>query len=175
MNSELDKLKQYRIGILAGGSSSEREISLKSGDAVLKALKEAGFTVVFLDVTEDSLSDVVAEADLGIAFIALHGRFGEDGTVQRIFEKRGIPYTGSGPESSRLALDKLASKKLFREKGVRMRERDSWEIVRCAWLCVEKHSLTMAHWARDRRCIQSVPHTTNRLSKRGNRSPAATM
>ncbi len=118
MNKDIDKLKKYKIGILAGGPSSERVISLKSGSTVRGALEGAGLLPVFIDVSEDSLMSAVEEAGIDVVFIALHGRFGEDGTVQRMLEGKGIPYTGSGPEASHLALDKLASKKLFEEKGL---------------------------------------------------------
>jgi D-alanine-D-alanine ligase len=113
-----DVIKDHRVGVLAGGSSSERDISLKSGLAVLAAIQKAGITAVFLDVNEDNFSDVIRNSGIDIAFIALHGKFGEDGTVQNLLEGMGIPYTGSGPESSRLALDKLASKEIFRENGL---------------------------------------------------------
>ena len=114
----MDELKKYKIGVLAGGSSSEREISLKSGKAVFKALGELGMNAVFLDVTEDNFSSRVDEAGIDMAFIALHGRFGEDGTVQRILAEKDVIYTGSGPEASHMALDKVASKKRFVEKNI---------------------------------------------------------
>lgn len=101
-----------RVGVLAGGLSNEREISLKSGRAVYNALIKNGIDAIFLDVYED-VCDIIKNNNIDIAFIALHGRFGEDGTVQKILEDCGIPYTGSGPEASRLALDKIASKNVF--------------------------------------------------------------
>jgi len=103
-----------RIGVLAGGPSSEREISLKSGKAVLNALLQEGLDVIFLDVYND-ICDIIKNNKIGIAFIALHGRFGEDGTVQKMLEDLGIPYTGSGVEASYLALDKIAAKEKFIE------------------------------------------------------------
>jgi len=113
-----NEFKQYRIGVLAGGPSSEREISLKSGKAVLNALTKSGFTAVFLDVNEKNFASAVADAGIDLAFIALHGRFGEDGTVQRMLEEIGLPYTGSGPEASRLAMDKILSKEAFAGAGL---------------------------------------------------------
>ncbi len=101
-----------RIGVLAGGPSSEREISLRSGRAVHDALIKEGLDSLFLDVKND-ISEIVKNGRIDVAFIALHGRFGEDGTVQRILEDAGIPYTGSGVEASAAALDKAASKDLF--------------------------------------------------------------
>jgi len=114
MNCEIDELKEYKIGVLAGGSSSERGISLKSGNAVFGALSSVGLAPVFCDVTEDNFEPVIDETDIDVAFIALHGKFGEDGTIQRMLEKRNIMYTGSDPVSSALALDKFASREKFK-------------------------------------------------------------
>jgi len=108
-----------RIGVLAGGASNEREISLVSGKAVFSALKEIGCDVVFLDIrTEDSIEQQLKASGIDLAFIALHGRFGEDGTVQSILEDMNMPYTGSGPLASRLALDKIASKEIFSKNRI---------------------------------------------------------
>jgi D-alanine-D-alanine ligase len=107
-----------KIGVLAGGPSSEREISLRSGRAVYKALAEEGFDAVFLDVTAADCRDVIRMSRIDAAFIALHGKFGEDGTVQKMLGDERIPYTGSGVEASRLALDKVASKEVFVKKGI---------------------------------------------------------
>jgi D-alanine-D-alanine ligase len=122
MTSEIDILKKYKIGVLAGGSSSEREISLKSGQAVLGALQEIGLDAQFVDVKEDDFAFTIDKAGINMAFIALHGRFGEDGTVQRMLFEKNIVYTGSGPEASRMALDKIASKKRFTEKDIKVPE-----------------------------------------------------
>ncbi|NQT33370.1 MAG: D-alanine--D-alanine ligase, partial [Candidatus Omnitrophica bacterium] len=118
MTDQLELLKKYRIGVLAGGPSSEREISLKSGKAVFDILRKSGLDVSFIDVEEQGFDASLEEAGISLAFIALHGRFGEDGTVQALLAKRKIPYTGSGPESSALALDKLASKEVFEKEGI---------------------------------------------------------
>jgi D-alanine-D-alanine ligase len=101
-----------RIGVLAGGPSSEREISLRSGRAVHDALLEEGLDSVFLNVKND-IDEIIRNSCIDVAFIALHGRFGEDGTVQKMLEGAGIPYTGSGVEASAAALDKVISKDLF--------------------------------------------------------------
>lgn len=112
------KIKRFgKIGVLAGGPSSEREISLKSGEAVYKALRKSGLNSIFIDV-HDRIEEDIKKAGVDIVFIALHGGFGEDGTVQKLLEGFGIPYTGSGPEASRLALDKLASRMIFRNVGI---------------------------------------------------------
>ena len=108
-----------RVGILAGGPSSEREISLKSGDAVYAALKRAGEDVLLIDMLDHrSVQEIMQKAKIEKVFLVLHGGFGEDGTIQKILEDMKIPYTGSGPEASRLALDKLASRELFIKSGI---------------------------------------------------------
>ena len=84
MENSMEALRGYRIGVLAGGASSEREISLKSGNAVFEALKEAGLDVELIDVQEEDLSSLVESSGIDLAFIALHGKFGEDGVVQRM-------------------------------------------------------------------------------------------
>jgi len=108
-----------RIAVLAGGPSSEREISIKSGRAVYEALKRKNQDVFFLDVGTDVL-EKLKNAGFDIAFIALHGRFGEDGTVQAMLEELKIPYTGSGVHASRLAMDKVASRKVFSASGIKV-------------------------------------------------------
>jgi len=101
-----------RIGVLAGGSSAEREVSLKTGNAVFRALCARGYNAVFVDAAGDLCSSLKAEG-VQIAFIALHGGHGENGSVQGLLETMGIPYTGSGVLASALAMDKIASKKMF--------------------------------------------------------------
>ena len=110
-----------RIGILAGGPSSEREISLKSGKAVFEALKNKGCDVIFLDIEKDVYKSV-KESKISVAFIALHGRFGEDGTVQRILEDMNMPFTGSEVFASRAALDKILSKEIFKKNAIPIAE-----------------------------------------------------
>ena len=111
-------MKGLRVGVLAGGPSSEREISLKSGDAVYNALLAEGVDAIFLDV-QDNIRDIISgKQKFDAVFIALHGKFGEDGTVQKILGEAGIPYTGSGVEASRLALDKIASKEVFIKNNI---------------------------------------------------------
>lgn len=107
-----------RIGILAGGPSRERDISLRSGSAVHKALQEEGLDAVLFDVRDD-VYGIIRDNKIDVAFIALHGRFGEDGTVQKILEEAGIPYTGSNPDASQIALDKIASKAIFQKRGIK--------------------------------------------------------
>jgi len=95
-----------------GGASAEREVSLKSGTAVCKVLKNAGYHADGIDVGSD-ICTVLATAQIDMAFLALHGGYGEDGSIQGMLEVLGIPYTGSGVLASALAMDKEASKKAF--------------------------------------------------------------
>ncbi len=114
-----------RIGVLMGGPSTEREISLKSGNAVYEALKGSGRTALALDIMTDDPAtnvDLIRSSGVDCAFIALHGRFGEDGTIQEILEKLGMPYTGSGVQASRLAMDKIASLEIFSQAGLSVPE-----------------------------------------------------
>ncbi len=108
--------KRFRhVGVLLGGTSKEREVSLRSGSAIAGGLRDAGYLVDEIDVTSEELS--IPDA-VEAVFLSLHGTFGEDGCVQRILEDRRIPYTGSGPEASRIAFDKIATKELFERIGV---------------------------------------------------------
>ncbi len=108
---------RLRVLILAGGPSAEREISLQSGAAVATALESRGHFVTRFDPRHEALTGVNAAA-FDVAFVALHGRYGEDGTVQRQLESLGLAYTSSGPEASALAFCKSASKRRFRDAGV---------------------------------------------------------
>lgn len=110
-----------KIGVLMGGPSSEREISLKSGKAVLDNLKAIGLDVSGVDIKTDNVEDnivLLKSLRLGCAFVALHGHFGEDGKMQKILEGLGIPYTGSGVKASGLAMDKLDSHEIFKANGL---------------------------------------------------------
>ena len=106
------ELKGKKIGVLMGGMSSEREISLKTGTAIYNTLREGGYNVVSIDVGKD-IARKIEDGKIDIAFIALHGRYGEDGTVQGILEIMGIPYTGSGVLGSAVSMNKVISKELF--------------------------------------------------------------
>ncbi|MDX2478985.1 MAG: D-alanine--D-alanine ligase [Desulfuromusa sp.] len=101
-----------KIGVLLGGLSAEREISLKTGNASLRALQQLGYAAVAIDV-QQNLPQQLQEAGIEIAFIALHGRFGEDGRVQGLLEMLQIPYTGSGVMASSMAIDKVMTKQLL--------------------------------------------------------------
>jgi D-alanine-D-alanine ligase len=110
-------VSKKRIGVLMGGTSAEREVSLRSGNSVFKALKGLGYDVRAIDVGPDVCSALVREG-IEVAFLALHGGHGEDGSMQGLLEVMGIPYTGSGVLGSALAMDKLASKKIFSFHGI---------------------------------------------------------
>lgn len=108
----MSSLKKKRIGVLMGGLSEEREISLKTGAAILKALGDKGYKAIAIDAGRD-ISSVLLKKKVDIAFISLHGRYGEDGCIQGLLEVMAIPYTGSGVKASALAMDKTAAKKVM--------------------------------------------------------------
>ena len=106
-----------KVGVLYGGRSAEREVSLMSGQAVCEALQSQGVNAHLFDTGKRSLSELV-EQDFDAVFIALHGRYGEDGTLQGALELLSIPYTGSGPMASSLAIDKIMTKRVWLESGL---------------------------------------------------------
>ena len=112
-----------KIAVLMGGPSTERDVSLATGHGISKALRSLGAEVVGIDVRDKNFQ---LPKDVDIAFIALHGTFGEDGQVQQILEERGVAYTGEGVEESRLAFDKIRSKEKFCQHGVRT---PVWETI----------------------------------------------
>jgi len=109
--------ESIRVAVLRGGVGRERQVSLESGRCVAEAMQQAGLDVVASDIRPDDMQ-VLDRKDIDVFFLALHGEFGEDGQLQQVFEGRGLAYTGSGPEASRLAFDKMASKQLFAGAGV---------------------------------------------------------
>lgn len=106
-----------RVGVLLGGMSAEREVSLETGQAVYEALRERGYDVCRIFVDSD-IDRVLRQSHIDVAFIALHGRYGEDGCIQGLLEIMGIPYTGSGVLASALAMQKVKAKELFRLHNV---------------------------------------------------------
>jgi D-alanine-D-alanine ligase len=110
-------LTNKKIGVLLGGASAERDVSLRSGTAVYNALRVLGYNAVPIDAGADICSVLQKEA-IEIAFLVLHGGWGEDGSIQGMLDVLGIPYTGSGVLASALAMDKEASKKAFLYHGV---------------------------------------------------------
>ena len=132
--------RKPRVGVLYGGISAEREVSLKSGEAVAAALRGAGYPVELIDVLDTPIGRLTQER-MDVAFIALHGTFGEDGGIQSILEVLGVPYTGSGVTASRLAMDKVASKRCFRKAGV----------PTAAFVEIE------GHWSQERKVASVAP------------------
>lgn len=121
MNNDIKEFG--RIGVLMGGYSSERDISLKSGKAIAEALKRQGAEVIPIDIIvkdREKIAALLRSHNLDIAFIALHGRLGEDGVIQSILESIDVPYTGSGVAASRLALDKVTAQDLFTKSGIQV-------------------------------------------------------
>ena len=121
-------LKNKKIGVLCGGTSSEREISLMSGKAVYEAIKKLGFDVVLIDVDKNVATKLVKEK-IQIAYVILHGAMGEDGTIQGMLEIMGIAYTGCGVFSSSASIDKIISKKMF----------EYAKIPTAKWFTIEKN------------------------------------
>ncbi|MFN3449074.1 MAG: D-alanine--D-alanine ligase [Roseococcus sp.] len=112
------------VAVLYGGVSAEREVSLSSGRQVIAALREAGFEVTPIEVTEDlpAVLGALAAARPEAVFNALHGRFGEDGSIQGVLDWLGLPYTHSGVRASAVAMDKAAAKAVFRAHGLPVAE-----------------------------------------------------
>ncbi len=109
------------IGVLMGGCSSEREVSLRSGRAVADVLSREGHRVLPLDIVTDDAAEIIRQIQaipLDIAFIALHGRLGEDGVIQGILEKLDIPYTGSGIKAHQMAFNKILTQKALGIAGL---------------------------------------------------------
>ncbi|HID77900.1 MAG TPA: D-alanine--D-alanine ligase [Planctomycetaceae bacterium] len=118
----------WRVTVLRGGPSAEREVSLAGGAAVAAACRRLGYQVTEADILPDQLRALEEPAD--VIFPVLHGEFGEDGQLQAILESRGLCYVGSGPEASRLAMDKLASKQRWEAVG----------LPTAPWIRVDAHS-----------------------------------
>lgn len=117
----MNSRKFSHVGILMGGISSEREISLQSGRCVAEGLRLAGYQVSEIDITS-AVFELSPEVEA--VFVALHGEFGEDGGAQQRLEVLGVPYTGSGPEASRLSFDKVLTRNRLKENGVPVAEGD---------------------------------------------------
>jgi D-alanine-D-alanine ligase len=122
--------KPLNITVMLGGPSAEREVSLRSGAAVGKALRSLGHTIHELDPKEPGWT---LPAGTDVVFLALHGSYGEDGTVQEELEKLGVPYTGCGPEASRLAFDKVLTKQRCVAAGVPTPRSEIFENPNAAW------------------------------------------
>ncbi|MBF0540686.1 MAG: D-alanine--D-alanine ligase [Nitrospirae bacterium] len=120
------ELEGKKIGVLCGGLSSEREVSLRTGNAVYQCLKDAGYSVWLMDA-DSNISRRLTDMELDVCFIALHGGWGENGSIQGMLEIIGIPYTGSNIVTSAVAMDKLMSKYVFTCNGLLIPE---YEVLR---------------------------------------------
>jgi D-alanine-D-alanine ligase len=112
-----------KIAVLMGGPGSERDVSLATGRGVAKALRSLGAEAVEIDVRDENFQ---LPDDVDLAFITIHGTFGEDGQIQKILERRRIAYTGDGPRESEIAFDKIRTKQKFQEHGV---STPPWEVI----------------------------------------------
>jgi D-alanine-D-alanine ligase len=113
----LTTLKKVKIGVLMGGCSTEREISIQSGRAIEAALRRQGWSVVTIDVDRD-VSEMIRQEKIELAVIALHGRWGEDGRIQGLLEIMGIPYAGSGVLASAIGMNKVMTKHILKYSGI---------------------------------------------------------
>ena len=121
----MDNLKKLKIGVVAGGISSEREISLKSGGAVYESLIKNGFSAKLIDIKyKKQLKFINTYSDLDLVFIMIHGKGGEDGEIQSILKRAKIKYTGSNASLSRRAFDKVKSKEIFKKNGLNVPHHD---------------------------------------------------
>ena len=135
MHLSENQLSQFgKVVVLMGGESAEREISLESGKAVHAALLKAGVDAHIIDYQKDSFHELI-NSSFDRVFLALHGRGGEDGTIQRELEAVGLPYTGSDALSSARAMDKIKSKSIWRDAGlptpnaIEIDQKSNWEYV----------------------------------------------
>ena len=108
---------KFKVAVLTGGISRERDISFQSGQMVAGAIAEAGLEVISFDIRPDNLS-ILDDPSIDVFFPALHGQFGEDGQLQEILEEKGLCYTGSGPQASRIAIDKTACKETIKQTDI---------------------------------------------------------
>lgn len=115
--SQKQEPSEIIAGVLKGGFSREREVSLESGEAVADALRTRGYDVREIDVTGPEIPELNDDS-FDVFFIALHGEFGEDGQVQALLEERDVPFTGSGSKSSERGMDKFATKRIFRKHEI---------------------------------------------------------
>jgi D-alanine-D-alanine ligase len=119
-----------KVGVFGGGVSCEREISLISAKEAFSALERKGIKATLVDIftrDKEKIKKLILSEGIDLAFIALHGEFGEDGKIQEILEELAIPYTGSGPLASYLAMDKISSKQIFLKEGISTARFVIWE------------------------------------------------
>jgi D-alanine-D-alanine ligase len=133
METSIDPKAMGKVAVLCGGRSAERDVSILSGRGVLDALRAGGVDAHAFDPAQRPLDDLVREG-FARAFVALHGRYGEDGTVQGALELLGIPYTGSGVMASAIAMDKVYAKRIWMTHGL---PTPAFELVRSAQQVVD--------------------------------------
>jgi len=108
-----------KVGVIMGGVSSEKQVSIMTGEEMIAHLDKSKYEVVAIKLNEDNTSELMEKVrEIDIALLALHGKFGEDGTIQGVLETMGVPYTGSGILSSSICMDKNISKKILRYEGI---------------------------------------------------------
>lgn len=108
-----------KVGVIMGGVSSEKQVSIMTGEEMIAHLDKSKYEVVAIKLNEENTSELMEKVrDIDIALLALHGKFGEDGTIQGVLETMGVPYTGSGILSSSICMDKNISKKILRYEGI---------------------------------------------------------
>jgi D-alanine-D-alanine ligase len=120
-----------RVAVLAGGRSPEREVSLRSGHRVVTALETRAHVATLVDPAETPLVEALVEGAFDVCAIALHGKDGEDGTVQRVLETMGLPYTGTAPFACQIAFDKVLAKEMLRAAGI---PTPPWAVVQASAL-----------------------------------------
>ncbi|MFF2796358.1 D-alanine--D-alanine ligase [Lysinibacillus xylanilyticus] len=119
-----------KVGVIMGGVSSEKQVSIMTGEEMIAHLDKSKYEVVAIKLNEDNTSELMEKVrDIDIALLALHGKFGEDGTIQGVLETMGVPYTGSGILSSSICMDKNISKKILRYEGIETPD----------WLCLSSN------------------------------------
>lgn len=112
--------KNDRVAVVMGGPSREAEVSRNTGRAIAEALSTVGYNVIPMEYDPEQIARALSEKEIDAVFIALHGKYGEDGTIQGLLELMGIPYTGSGVTASAVTMDKIMSAHVFRSAGIRM-------------------------------------------------------
>ena len=122
MNMQKRSPGETLVAVLMGGWSTERPVSMASGEACFKALRNAGFNAIMVDAKRETIASVLADLKPNVVFNALHGKWGEDGKAAALFETLGIPYTHSGVLASSVAMDKQRSKAIFKDAGVPLAE-----------------------------------------------------
>lgn len=131
MNFTAAQMKGMKVAVLLGGMSVERDVSLRTGAAVAKALRGLGYDVVEIDAQKD-LPARLLEQQVQVAFVALHGRYGEDGSVQGLLESMFIPYTGSGVLASSVGMEKVFTKQIFIGHGIPTPQHEAFRSARDA-------------------------------------------